>query len=90
MNTAGHRRATIGLSVTAKSPSFSFVGLRGFQWVESSEFQLFGRTSKEIAGGNNEWLGARYRLHAVAVAIPFLVVRSLPLPEAVTPFPNRA
>jgi len=26
--------------------------------------------------------------HAVAVAIPFLLVRSLPLPEAVTPFPN--
>ena len=61
------------------------MGVRGFQWVESSEFQLFGRTSKETADGNDDWLGARYRSYAVAVAIPFLLVRSLPLPEAVTP-----
>jgi hypothetical protein len=62
------------------------VGVRGFQWVESTGFQPFGRTSEETVGGNNEWLGATYRSHAVAVAIPFLLIRSRPLPEAVTPF----
>ena len=57
--------------------------------MEPSGFQAFSRTSEEIAGGNTEWLGATHGRHAVAVAIPFLLVRSRPSPEAVTPFPNR-